>query len=255
MKKIKHILCAGFLVFATHAIQAQTKHPAPARQPAVAEGSELKKFSGKVTETMDASSYTYVLLDTGTGKLWAAIPQTQVKEGDTVAIGDGMPMLKYHSKILNRDFDVVYFAGDVMINGSRPTSPGADSGPLAGLPKDHPPINGSAAAPKIELTGIKKAKGGKTIEEVFAEKAKLSGHEITLRGKVVKFNEMILGRNWVHLRDGTGGAGNNDLLVTTTTPVKVGDTVVVTGKVALNRNFGSNYKYDLMLEDAKVVVE
>lgn len=248
---MKHALYAACLLLAACSIQAQSKKAAPA--PA-AEGSELKKFSGKVTETMDASSYTYVRLDTGTGKMWAAIPQTPIKIGDTVTVGDGMPMPKYHSKILNRDFDVVYFAGDVLVNGNRPGGTGSQTGPMAGLPKDHPPING-AATPKIDLAGIKKATGGKTIAEVFAEKTRLSGKDVTVRGKVVKYNEMIMGKNWIHLRDGTGAAGNNDLLVTTTTPAKVGDTLVVTGKVALNKDFGSNYKYDLMLEDAKVVVE
>src|SRR6266704_855955 len=107
MKNLKHVLYSGCLLFTACAIQAQTKKAVPA---AAAEGSELKKFSGKVVETMDASSYTYVRLDTGSGIIWAAIPQTAIKVGDTVGVGDGMPMPKYHSKILNRDFDVVYFA-------------------------------------------------------------------------------------------------------------------------------------------------
>ena len=66
---------------------------------------------------------------------------------------------------------------------------------------------------------------------------------------------MILGRNWLHIRDGSGGQGNNDLLVTTTAEVKMGDTVLVTGKVALDKDFGSGYRYAVMIEDAKVVVE
>ena len=251
MKKPTLVIYAVCILFAAFNLHAQAKKSPPAK---AAESSELKKFSGKVVETMDASSYTYVRLDTGTDKLWAAIPQTPIKVGDTVAVGDGMPMPKYHSKILNRDFDIVYFAGDVLVNGSRPGGTGPQTGPMAGLPKDHPPING-AGSPKIDFTGIKKAKDGKTIEEIFAEKAKLNGKDVTVRGKVVKYNEMILGRNWIHLRDGTGAVGSNDLLVTTTTPVKVGDTLLVTGKVALNKDFGSNYKYDLMLEEAKVVVE
>ena len=93
------------------------------------------------------------------------------------------------------------------------------------------------------------------MQEINTEKAKLGGHQVTVRGKVVKYNAGIMGKNWLHLRDGTGTEGSNDLLVTTTTKVKLGDTVVVTGPVALNRDFGSNYKYAVMIEDAKLVIE
>ena len=79
---------------------AQTGAPAP-HQP--------NAFSGKVTETTNAASYTYICVDTGTRKVWAAAPQFPVKVGDSVSIADGMPMPNYHSKTLDRTFDVVYF--------------------------------------------------------------------------------------------------------------------------------------------------
>ena len=78
-----------------------------------------------------------------------------------------------------------------------------------------------------------------------------------MRGKVVKYNAMIMGKNWLHLRDGSGSddKSNNDLTVTTATPAKLGDTVLVTGNVSTNRDFGAGYKYTVILEDAKVTVE
>jgi hypothetical protein len=208
------------------------------------------KFTGKVTETMDAASYTYVRIDTGKEKIWVAAPKVQVKVGDSVTVPSSMAMEKYHSKTLNRDFDVVYFAGDMQVNGKT----AGESVP--GLPKDHPPIPAAAAQqPKIDLSNIAKAKGGKTVAEIYADKSKLGGKEVTLRGKVVKYNANILGKNWIHLRDGSGTAPENDLLITSETPCKIGDTVVATGKLSLNKDFGSNYKYDVMVEDAKIVVE
>ena len=75
------------------------------------------------------------------------------------------------------------------------------------------------------------------------------------RGKVVKFNANIMGKNWLHVQDGTGNAGSNDLLVTTTGQAKPGDTVLIEGKVALNKDFGAGYKYNVLVEDAKVTVE
>ena len=225
-------------------------------------------FTGKVLETMNTSSYTYVLVDTAGKKLWAAGPEVAVKVGEVVTVAGGVPMTNFHSKTLNRDFDVVYFTGGITVGGSgsaaagatpalppgHPALPGAK--PTA-LPPGHPALTGSAAAPKLDLTGIKRATGGKTIQEIFAAKTKLAGKPVTVRGKVVKYNSMILGKNWLHLRDGSGSAekNDNDLTITTATTAKLGDTVLVTGTVATDKDFGAGYKYAVMLDDAKVAVE
>lgn len=123
----------------------------------------------------------------------------------------------------------------------------------AQMPADHP-----AAQPAVEvdLTGIAKAEGGKTVAEVFAEKDALAGQPVTVRGKVVKVNADIMNTNWLHVRDGSGAEGTNDLTVNTAGFVpSVGDTVLVTGTVALNKDFGMGYTYDVIVEDAKVTVE
>ncbi len=226
-----------------------------AAEQQIATGPDAKGgFSGKVVEAMDAGDYTYVRIDTGKTNVWAAAPKFAVKVGDSASLAAGMPMPKYHSKTLNRDFDVVYFTDRVSVNGS----PGSTetAGAMPELPKGHPPIGGAMAAkPKVDLSGIKKAEGGKTVAEVYSEQAKLKGKQVKVRGKVVKYNGNIMGKNWVHLRDGTGSEGSNDLLVTTDSEAKVGDTVLATGTVALNKDFGANYKYPVMLEDAKLAVE
>jgi hypothetical protein len=113
------------------------------------------------------------------------------------------------------------------------------------------------AAAEVDLTGIAKAEGGKTVAEVFAEKDALAGKPVTFRGKVVKTNPDIMGKNWLHVRDGSGAEGTNDLTITTATGTmpNVGDTVLVTGNVALNKDFGMGYAYDILIEDAQVTVE
>jgi len=209
------------------------------------------RLSGKVLETMSTQGYTYVLVDTGTNKAWAAATQFSVKVGDTVSIGDSMAMPNYHSKSLNRDFDVVYFASQVSVNGAGAGGKGA----MTELPKGHPPINGAATPSKIDFSGIQKAKGGLTVAQIYSDKTKLTGKQVKVRGKVTKYNPMIMGKNWIHIGDGTGTEGSNDLLITSQDPVKLGDTILVTGAVATNKDFGANYKYSVMIEDAKIVVE
>jgi len=115
-----------------------------------------------------------------------------------------------------------------------------------------------AAAPaNVDLSGIARPEGGKTIGEIYAEKAALAGKQVVLRAKVVKFNTQIMGKNWLHVRDGSGDAaqGTHDLTVTTDAAAKIGDTVLVSGKLHLDRDFGFGYKYDALIEGAKVTVE
>jgi len=219
-------------------------------------------MSGKVAETMNAGGYTYVLVDTGTNKVWAAATQFAVKPGDLVAVPDSMPMTDFHSKALNRDFPVIYFAENIAVNGDSsgaaklpPGHPaiGGDAGGT--LPAGHPTPAGKTAPPKVDFTGLKPAKDGKTVAEIYAASTKLAGKSISIRGKVVKSNPNIMGKNWLHVQDGTGSAGGNDLLITTTDKATLGDTVLIEGRVTLNKDFGAGYKYDVLLEDARVTVE
>jgi hypothetical protein len=226
------------------------------------DSADAGSFSGKVAETMDAGGYTYVLVNTGTNKMWAAATKFAVKQGDTVTVPDAMPMANFRSDSLKRDFPLIYFAGSITVNGAASGGAKLPSGhpPLGGgaagnLPAGHPsPVN-KMAPPAADFTGLKPAKDGKTVAEIYAASAQLGGKSVKVRGKVVKYNANILGKNWLHIQDGTGSAGSNDLLVTTTGEAKRGDTVLIDGKVALNKDFGAGYKYGLLVEEAKVLVE
>jgi hypothetical protein len=71
---------------------------------------------------------------------------------------------------------------------------------------------------------------------------------------VVKYNPSIMGKNWAHLRDGSGSAkdNTNDVLVTTKEQVKLGDVVTVKGVVRTDKDFGAGYTYKVLIEDATV---
>ena len=249
IRKTGAMIVVGALVLGwapgTHAItEAPTPAPNAGAQPAGG-------FAGKVVETMNAARYTYVLVDTGKEKLWAAAPQFPVKTGDQVKITQSTPMSQFESKALHRTFATVYFTDRIAVVGAAP--PTAKSledvhASVKGFPLTTPP-------PKLDFVGLKKPEGGYTVAETYARKAKLATQTVQVRGKVVKYNGKIMKRNWLHLQDGTGALGANDLAVTTTDTAKVGDTVLVRGTLVLDRDFGSGYKYDLLIENAKVTVE
>lgn len=205
------------------------------------------QLAGKVVETMNSGGYTYIQLDTGKEKIWAAGPEVSVKVGDTVALSpNATPMQKFESKSLQRTFELIYFVDNVLVNGANPTATAA----AAAMPEGHPAV---AAKTVEKISGIQKA--DKTVSEVFAEKATLAGKTIKVRGKVVKFSPAIMGKNWLHLQDGSGEAGANDLTITTQATVKQGDTVLVSGVLAVDKDFGYGYKYAVIVEDADVKVE
>ena len=105
----------------------------------------------------------------------------------------------------------------------------------------------------VDLEGIDKA--DHTVAELYENRESLAFTAVRVRGKVVKSLGGIMGRNWLHVQDGSGGEGSNDLTVTTDEIAPVGAMVVVEGILVLDRDFGSGYRYDVMIENAKVSIE
>jgi hypothetical protein len=95
----------------------------------------------------------------------------------------------------------------------------------------------------------------KTVAAVHQGSAALAGKQISVKGKVVKVNNGIMGRNFLHLQDGTGDAKTNDLMVTSKQTAAVGDQITITGVVVLNRDFGSGYAYPLIIEEATIAAK
>jgi hypothetical protein len=236
---------------------ATTTPGAPVAGAPAASGQAAQTVEGTVVETMDASNYTYVRVKAGAGELWAATATFKVAVGDRVMVPLEMPMENFHSQTLNRDFPLIYFTSRIGREGEPAAeapamipghSQAAGAAPGAGgLPAS------SAAA---QVTGpIQPAPGGTTVANIWATRKALAGKTVTVRGKVVKFNGGIMGRNWIHIQDGTGVAGNgtHDLLVTADAAAKVGDIIVVTGTVAIDKDFTAGYAYAVLIEGATLI--
>jgi hypothetical protein len=208
---------------------------------------------GTVLETMNSGGYTYVFMDTGQDQRWVAAMETPVQVGDVVQTDQGMAMSGFTSKTLNRTFNVVYFVSGLQ-NLSGGTQPPAQAS--GELPTGHPDISGSGTE-AAAVADIAAYEEGKDIAYVYANKDDLAGQPVTLRGKVVKYNTGILGWNFIHIQDGSGdaGAGSNDLIVTSKAETAVGDVVVLSGTIVLDKDFGAGYSYPVLLEDASITTE
>jgi hypothetical protein len=231
----------------SHQAEAQAgPAPAPAHQPPGG-----PTASGTVVETINAANYTYVRVETPDGEIWAAANRFDVAVGDSVIVPLEMPMENFHSETLDRTFEVVYFTSMILKEGETGGST---------MPAGHPPV----AAESVSAHGknsvtemVQPAKGGVTVSRIWTESKDLAGTEITVRGKVVKFNGGILGTNWIHLQDGTGSAadGTHDITVTTSGTAAVGDVVTAKGVLVTDKDFGAGYTYEVLLENAELIAD
>jgi len=212
--------------------------------PATAATPQNGTLSGEVLEARSVEGYTYLRLRTATGETWAAVPTTTVRTGERVTLADPMVMENFESKSLKRKFDRIVFA---TVAGNEAAPAAANAAPAA-APKAAP-----APAPVGKVAKASEA-DAKTVAEVSTSKAALKDRSVTVRGQVVKVNSGILGKNWLHLQDGTGKAadGSDDLIVTTTDAAAVGDVVTISGTVRTDVNVGSGYAYAVLVENARV---
>ena len=248
---MRNIIVAGVMLLAMErGMEAAEMCSAAAGE--MAAGQADAAFTGVVLATTNASRYTYVQINTGKETLWAAGPAFEVKIGDRVSFSGAMLMKSFTSRALGRKFDELYMCGSIVPVGSA-----AASGPSghATLPAGHPALAGEKGAVSSDIPVIKKPDGGKTVAEIWAGKAALADKQVVVRAKVMKVSRKILGMNWLHLRDGSGVEGQNDLVVTTKDEVQAGDVITVSGTVHTDRDLGSGYRYDVIVENATVVTK
>jgi hypothetical protein len=214
-------------------------------------------LTGKVLERIDASPYCYLRIQTARGEVWAAVPEAKIEKGTEVTVANPMVMNNFESKTLNRTFAEVYFGTLAPAGGAAaapPPAPMAAPGMPGGAPQG--PM-GAPVVPKETVSNVEKAAGADahTVAEVWAKKGSLKEKSVTVRGKVVKYNPGVMGKNWMHLQDGSGDAakGTHDLTVTSKDSAAKGDVVTVKGVVRLDKDFGAGYTYAVIVEDAKVV--
>jgi len=228
-----------------------------------------------IIESKDVTNYTYLLLEDKTGKVWAAIPKTPVKTGDEIAIGNIAVMKDFHSKTLEKTFDLILFA--VLSEGCPFKESGGESVsemPSGMMPGKMPPAKMSQAAmphgtmaamgdnstkksraiPKDIKVSKAVGEDAYTIEEIYSKKEELSQKTITVRAIVVKFMPQIMGKNWIHIQDGTGSVekGNDDVAVSTLDTAEVGDEVIIKGTLGIEKDFGMSCAFGALIEEASV---
>lgn len=193
-----------------------------------------------VKKSLQANAYTYLQVDEGDQTYWIAVAKMSPEIGKTYFFANAMEMNDFKSTDLDTVFAQVFFV-DKLGTDKSVASPAMDN------PHGAPGRKDVALDETIE---VEPAEGGVTVAQLLGNKADYKDENVIVRGVVVKVNPDIMNRNWVHIQDGTDADGAFDLTLTTLEYVKVGDLVTMEGKVALDKDFGAGYFYDLIVEEA-----
>jgi len=203
------------------------------------DASESGNLKAEVKEVIHTTSYSYLRLDDNGDDKWIAITKQDIKVGETIYYLDGMRMDNFQSEELDRTFESVYFVQDI---SDQP------------IVETQQMIMGQTEPKKPHLkkidVEIELPEGAISIGQLYSEKEQYNGKSVTVRGQVTKVNTGIMGRNWIHIQDGTGGETNFDLTITSDDIPNLDEVVTYWGVVAVDKDFGAGYSYELIIEEA-----
>ncbi len=227
-------------------------------------------LKASIVEFKDVKNYTYLNLKDSTGQIWAALPKIPVEKGEEIEISNIIVMKNFNSKTLDKTFDIILFAVPSTEKNVSPAQHEAmPDKMMSKIPSDmilggmshdtYLPGQGMMAGKTETIQQnikVSKAEGkdAYTIEEIYSKKETLENNPVRVRAKVVKFLPKIMGKNWIHIQDGTGKAedANYDITVAGLETVNVGDEVVVYGTLAINKDLGSAHTFAVIIEDASI---
>lgn len=224
---------ALFMIFAFHGI---------AQNP-VMNGKHPNIHKIVVKEVLQTTNYTYILGAESDKVQWMAVPKMEAEAGETYYYQGGMQMGEFKSKEMDRVFSSILFLNGLV---------------------DPEIVEGGGSNPEkvIQETVMKEAddnvyitppEGAITIEELYTNKEQYANKVVKIKGRVVKYNSRIMEKNWVHIIDGSGNAGKNDLTATIQEEVKIKDVITLEGIITLDKDFGAGYFYDVIMENAQIV--
>jgi len=204
--------------------------------------------TGTVLFSQIEGKYAYIQLDVEGKEVWiATLPEflkVKLSNGDKLEYSGGLLMQDFKSKAMKRTFDSIMFITKVHVIEKDSIKVPADKVHTTSKAevKILPPTKGD----------IEKAKGGKTIGEIYFQRELLKDTVVTLQARVMKVSKNILKKNWVTLQDGTGNPPDDKITFTTKSTPGVNETITVKGLVKTNIDLGGSYQYKVILEDVNL---
>ncbi len=241
MKSISYLIIALALLTGCNNAKVKKTENKPSDHASMPAPAATVMHTVVAKDVIQTSKYTYLLLTEGGNEYWAAVSRFEAAKGKTYYYNVGMEMKNFQSKELNRTFETIQFIQEF---GDQPIQEKVQA-PLT--------TKGRQSVDKVDGIKVEPVAGGVKLADLFANKANYAGKKVKVTGQVVKFSPEIMSKNWIHLQDGSEANGSYDLTITTMETVAVGTVVTLEGVLAIDKDFGYGYKYDLILEESKIV--
>ncbi len=197
-----------------------------------------------VEEILDTDKYSYLYVSENDDKFWIAVTKMPAEVGETLYYKGGLLKKNFYSKEHDRTFETVYLVSDIR---KQPTAGAGGSGSAVDQALNK--IQGNALVDDTPIN-VSPAEGAIKLSELISNKEKYDGKTIMVTGKCVKINPNIMGRNWIHIQDNSGK--DFDLTITTAENIPLGHVITLEGTIALNKDFGAGYRYDIIMEGAVI---
>ncbi len=184
-------------------------------------------------EVLPTDKYVYVRVKNEIEEFWIAASKQNINVGDAYFYRNGLLKNNFRSKEYDRVFEKIFLVSQL-------------------VPVDHASL-GNKKTGNVKLSQSNSSTSVKSIKNIIENSSTLAGTEVEFQGTCTKLNPNIMDRNWIHLKDGS--ADDYDFVVTSSVAVPVGHTVTMKGTVVVDKDFGSGYRYDLIIENAILVRE
>ena len=210
-----------------------------------------------VQQVIQTSQYTYLRVKENEKENWLALPGMDAKAGEVYYYTGGLVMANFKSKELDRTFDQVVFLQKVSTSPTEATDTAiANTMPAIGDTSNaynqakNDSYKKSVTAQEKKDVKVQTVKGGISIAELYAQNKKFAGKSVKICGQVTKYTPSVMGKNWIHIQDGTEHDGKYDLTITSATEVSVGDVVTFEGAISLDKDLGYGYFFEVIMENA-----
>ena len=209
----------------------------------------------EVVELIQVSGYSYIRGLVNNKETWLAAPTISAKKGDILYYAKGMEMVNFRSKELNRTFPSILFV-DRLVSDPRLLQQAPVAAP-APATNPHPEIPAAGKVPESkqpekESIKVQLPSGAISLATLLEEPKKYEGKKVTVRGKITKYTAGVMGKNWIHIQDGSSYNNKFEVVLTTTDESKEGETATFEGVVVLNKDLGYGYFFEILVEDAKM---
>jgi len=197
-----------------------------------------------VLEILPTTKYVYLKVEENDLQFWIATIKQEINVGGTYFYKGGLLKTNFESKEHNKIFDKIYLVTSLV-----QASHGNDSKDGKLITKE--PKQKDEQVSMSNTSDNNQKSGSIKIAELVENFKKYEGKTVQISGRCVKINPNIMGRNWIHIKDGS--KDDYDLVITSDTFVEEGTLITMKATVSLNKDFGAGYKYDLILENGTIV--